>query len=341
VTLRVLSPAVGQKIRMKFEAASDVTKTIEVEATTTKANEWETLTFDFTTVATGTAAYSSANTYNKVSVFPNFGVSPTASSNYYFDELSYAAYVSGGGSGGSSGGGSGTPTILTLSSGFASSVATVENGKYGGYSGSSLDGWNCNGDAAWCGGGGAFTTGTGSVPAGDSAFYYYYQTPSVPTGSYVGIYVAAPGLSNGFVATADNTGITINGQTSVTFKFSENPEWFNSVGKNFAVMLTTGTLYSTDCHVKLISVVTPTAADPTSYTIPLSSFIVNQNCGQTGVTNAATALAGRPISQIDFQADSGGSALSDGTNSTGANTTVQVNGVYPTTLKVVGAITFQ
>ena len=335
VTLRVLSPAAGQKIRLKFENSADPTKTIEVDATTTKANEWETLTFNFSTPAAGTAAYVSATPYNKVTVFPNFLAAATSDSVYYFDELSYAAYVAPPPP-------PATPTVLAFSSGFATDTATVEGGKYGGYSGSDLDGWNCTGGPAWCGSGSAKTTGANSVPAVDSAFYYYYQTPSAPpVGSYVGIFLSAPGLANGFNATANNTGLSINGQTSMTFKFAQNPEWFSSAGRNFAVILTTGTLYQADCHVKMVSVVTPTASDPTTYTLSLSSFKVIQDCGQAGVTNAATALSGRPISQIDFQADSGASALSDGVKSTGANTTVQVGGVYPTTLKVVGGITFQ
>ena len=49
------------------------TKSCETEATTTVANAWETLTFNFANPAAGTAPLNLANTYNKISVFPNFG----------------------------------------------------------------------------------------------------------------------------------------------------------------------------------------------------------------------------------------------------------------------------
>ena len=47
VTVRVWAPAAGIPIRLKVEDAADPTKSVETEATTTVANAWETLTFDF------------------------------------------------------------------------------------------------------------------------------------------------------------------------------------------------------------------------------------------------------------------------------------------------------
>jgi hypothetical protein len=61
----------------------------------TVANAWETLSFNFTTVAAGTAAYNPATTYNKVSLFPSFLVHVAADTVYYFDELRYATTASG------------------------------------------------------------------------------------------------------------------------------------------------------------------------------------------------------------------------------------------------------
>lgn len=58
----------------------------------------------------------------------------------------------------------------------------------------------------------------------------------------------------------------------------------------------------------------------------------------------ASALAAAPISQIDFQGDGGSAALTAGGVSTGANLSVPTTGgtvVYPTTLVVNGAVTFQ
>ncbi|MCK7481720.1 MAG: hypothetical protein M0C28_34530 [Candidatus Moduliflexus flocculans] len=55
------------------------------------ANAWETLTFDFANQAAGTAALNLAYTYNKVSIFFNFGVTGAAAGakTYYFDDVAF------------------------------------------------------------------------------------------------------------------------------------------------------------------------------------------------------------------------------------------------------------
>ena len=111
VTLRVYSPAAGKKIRLKLEDGADPTVSIEQDVLTTKANQWETLSFDFSTPANG--SFNAAKTYNKVSVFPDFLVAATAESTYYFDELKYTA-AAGSGTGG--GTGSGASTKIDFSS---------------------------------------------------------------------------------------------------------------------------------------------------------------------------------------------------------------------------------
>jgi hypothetical protein len=58
----------------------------------------------------------------------------------------------------------------------------------------------------------------------------------------------------------------------------------------------------------------------------------------------AQALAQQPVAQIDFQGDGGSAKITAGSTSTGANLTVPTTGspaVYPTTLVVNGAISFQ
>ena len=69
MTVRVWSPAAGIQVRLKVEDAADPTKSVETEATTTVANAWQTLTFDFAKPAAGTAALNLAYTYNKASIF--------------------------------------------------------------------------------------------------------------------------------------------------------------------------------------------------------------------------------------------------------------------------------
>ena len=87
MSMRVYSTVANKVIRLKLEDASDNTRTVETEATVTAANTWQTLTFDFGSAATGTAAWNAAFTYNKASAFPDFGA--TAASTMYIDDLKF------------------------------------------------------------------------------------------------------------------------------------------------------------------------------------------------------------------------------------------------------------
>jgi uncharacterized surface protein with fasciclin (FAS1) repeats len=93
--VRVWSPDAGIQVRLKVEAANDPTISVETEATTTVAEQWETLEFDFSNEATGTATINVANTYNKVSIFFNFGTdgATAGEKTYYFDDIQFGARV--------------------------------------------------------------------------------------------------------------------------------------------------------------------------------------------------------------------------------------------------------
>lgn len=231
------------------------------------------------------------------------------------------------------------PTI-TYSSGFAAGNLTVEGGAYGGYSGSNQDGYNCNGQPNWCGGGTGAVSNT--VTAANSYSYYYYQTPTPATALYMGLYMLAPSvtaLSN----SADTNGVSPPSSYKLNFKLNQNPEWYNSTTNNFAVQLTLGKHYTSGgaaCNIKLAQIVTPTSANATAYSLPLSSFTVTQDCG-TGINTVDNALAASPkVSQIDFQGFGGGSKITLGTRNSGANLSVPTGGVYPTTIALTGGITF-
>ena len=332
MTVRVWSPDAGIPVRLKVEDAANGAHSVETEASVTTAGGWQTLTFNFANQVTG-AALNLAFTYNKVSIFFNFGVdgATAGAKTYYFDDISFG--------GGGGGGGGGT---LTFSSGFAVGSRTVEGGEFGGFSGSNLDSFNCTGGPAWCGGGGAFTD---TVAAAASSFYYYYQTPTPATGLYMGIFELAPGVVGPLSATTDTPGIQINGQTTIKFTLGENNEYFTSGTNNFAVDLTLGKLYKVGggaCHLKLLTIVTPSAAADTVYTVPLNLFSIAQDCAVPGVTTTSALLAS-PISEVSFQGDGGTSALSAGGKTSGANLSVPTPApvVYPTTLAIKGGITFQ
>ena len=90
-TVRVWSPDAGIQVRLKMEDAADPAKSVETEATTTVAGAWETLTFDFANPAAGTPPLNLAYTYNRVSIFFNFGVTGAAAGakTYYFDDVTF------------------------------------------------------------------------------------------------------------------------------------------------------------------------------------------------------------------------------------------------------------
>jgi hypothetical protein len=234
---------------------------------------------------------------------------------------------------------------VTFSSGFSSTtnpMTTLDGGAVISYGGSNQDGWNCTGGPTWCG------SGSGGTPAADSYAFAYYQTPAPITGSgsgeYVGFSIFAPGVTQ-MSAVANTSGVSLSGQTSISFTFNTNPEWVTADGTpNVMLSLTMGNLYSSGgaCNVSLQTVFAATGgATATPYTIPLSSFNVTQNCG-TSIT-ASTALA-QPISRIDFQGDGGAAAITingvvSNSNLTTANTATPP--VYPTTVALTGPITFE
>lgn len=91
MNVRVYSPDAGIAVRLKIEDARDPTRSVETEAMTTMANAWETLEFDFANEATGTAALDLSYTYDKASLFFNFGVSGSDAGDktYLWDDLQF------------------------------------------------------------------------------------------------------------------------------------------------------------------------------------------------------------------------------------------------------------
>ena len=99
MTANVCSPAIGVHVRLKLEDSANSQHSVETEAVSTKANSWETLTFNFASAASGTPALNLAYSYNKASVFFDFGLGSDtgvasapmpALRNYYFDNLRFA-----------------------------------------------------------------------------------------------------------------------------------------------------------------------------------------------------------------------------------------------------------
>ena len=101
VTLRsYTSASPGTVISLKLENPLNSAANISAQAVTTARDEWETLTFDFSTGPTGLTwgSWNPLLTYNMASLFPGYSMKngaanplPTTNTAFYFDDLSYAA----------------------------------------------------------------------------------------------------------------------------------------------------------------------------------------------------------------------------------------------------------
>jgi len=88
MSVRVYSPAVGLDIKLKLEDHANGNNSIETDKLTTVANQWETLTFDFSQPASGTPAFNASFNYDKASLFFDFGNAGTGSV-FYSDDLKF------------------------------------------------------------------------------------------------------------------------------------------------------------------------------------------------------------------------------------------------------------
>ncbi|MDA9312321.1 fibronectin type III domain-containing protein, partial [Vicingaceae bacterium] len=86
----VYSPAAGLEVRLKVEDKTNSGISVESNVLTSVANGWDTLNFDMSAQSAGTAAINFANTYDKMSMFFNFGVSPASAETYYVDYVDFA-----------------------------------------------------------------------------------------------------------------------------------------------------------------------------------------------------------------------------------------------------------
>ncbi len=95
MSVRVWSPTAGTPIRLKVEASNNPTISVETEANTTVASSWEILVFDFSNQAPGTAPINFANSYNKASIFFNFGTTgaQAGEKTYYWDDMYFGVYT--------------------------------------------------------------------------------------------------------------------------------------------------------------------------------------------------------------------------------------------------------
>ena len=79
ISVKTWSPAADAVVRLKIEDQSDNTKFIEIDASTTVSEAWETLTFDLSAAA---PAVDPTVSYDRVVLFFDFGVSPAGDAAY-------------------------------------------------------------------------------------------------------------------------------------------------------------------------------------------------------------------------------------------------------------------
>jgi hypothetical protein len=158
-----LSPAVGTNMLLKFEGGAGGATT-EIDVLTTKADEWETLTF----------VLPAAGTYSTVVLFPNGRNLVTANKVIYVDEIKFPAI--------------GAPIVVATSfkwaSAYAAGAKTVEGGDFGSF----VDGAAPKDYA---------DGGVSPVDAGDPNFYFGFGfNDATIKANYMGAFVKAPSNGN-------------------------------------------------------------------------------------------------------------------------------------------------
>jgi hypothetical protein len=88
ISIRIYSPSVGTPVRVKLEESTNGDHSVETEMLTTVANEWETIIFDFASPVAGTPEINASFTYDRLSVFFDFG-SMGSSETYYWDDVTF------------------------------------------------------------------------------------------------------------------------------------------------------------------------------------------------------------------------------------------------------------
>lgn len=270
ITLRVYSPAVGEKIMLKLEDASNPEVNLTAEALTTKANAWETLSFDYAAPTGG--VYSGSATYNKISIFPGFMTQ--VDKTYYFDELKYTAKAA--------------PIVTPLI--FASGYTAVDAAAVGyAYQGVSTQGGAFNwavANGASYGWGGADFWWSG-VASTDATPNFYWGGRGKADQAYMESWVNAPA----------NTPIQLSGQTKFRVTVWGNAELVGAPRFTPVIQLAE----VAGCFPRAeASPLTPTTAgaDNATYNVALTAFSVVENCG-TAMTTAE--FMAKPIAAVKIR----------------------------------------
>ena len=259
VTMRVLSPAAGTNMLLKFEGGTGGPATTEKDVVTTKANEWETLTF----------VLPDAGTYSTVVLFPNGRNLVTANKEIYVDEIKFPAVAAP------------VPVVVAPSFKWASGYAgtkTVEGGDFGSFVDPAAPKDYADG-------------GVSPVDAGDPNFYFGFgfNNASIKA-NYMGAFVKAPGNGNVNLGTYTTLNLFSWGNSewlnlSPTFTVILQGAAKAGCGSN-----------SGASEVKLTFVAN--SAAPKLYALPLASATVNFACSGEANAKAILAAGISQINVI-------------------------------------------
>ena len=216
ISVRVWSPDAGIPVRLKIEDHTDATKAVETQTTTTVAGAWQTLTFDFKNNVAGTPALNLSYTYDKATIFFDFGRDKTTAvtKNYYFDDVTFVP----GGGGPVPGTGTlllsfdETPPAFTDMGAYGGALPTVEPGPTGG-TGNALKILKPVSPDKW---GGVFFT-VARIPFTADRTAITARVHSTLAGAKIRMKVEVPGGAS--VEVTGTTVATANTWTTVTWDF--------------------------------------------------------------------------------------------------------------------------
>lgn len=95
ISVRVWSPDAGTPFLLKVEDKTNPGIFVETTDTTTMAGAWEVLEFNFNNPRPNALGINTANTYDLISIFPNFGTdgATAGAKTYYVDDVVYGTIV--------------------------------------------------------------------------------------------------------------------------------------------------------------------------------------------------------------------------------------------------------
>jgi hypothetical protein len=306
VTMLVWSPKVGTNFLLKFEGGTAGAATTEADAVTTKAGEWETLTFTM----------PNSGTFSTVVVFPNGRSRVSSDTTMYIDDLRFPAVAGGGGGGGGGGFQGGIFASDYVGDLGANTARSTEGGTVGFFLDPRLFDNKAFQDGSVC--------GTACNPGGVPNFYYGIgKLPPAVTDGYFGAFVSAPG----------NGSADASGYAKIKLKFWGDAESWEK--PNFTAQVdvivqgpANGACTNPSGRPEITKAVTAQKIGAGSeYIIPKTDFVLTENCGGAYTVNSVWSAVGAVVVRLG------------GTNLQYVNTVPSTPVSYPTFINM-GPISF-